>query len=104
MSRETERRLLTRFLSQFESCPNTHSDEPLFAIPFSADVGLSLSEAEASIAAPFTSSEENIDCLEYLIRESTVHLRRSSCVKCINVSHSASFPFLSVSQEKVAVL
>ena len=34
-----------------------------------ADVGLSLSEAEASIAAPFTSSVSNISCVIDLLRE-----------------------------------
>ncbi|KAN0061381.1 hypothetical protein ACQY0O_006228 [Thecaphora frezii] len=34
-----------------------------------ADVGLSLSEAEASVAAPFTSRTEDISCLQHLIRE-----------------------------------
>lgn len=33
-----------------------------------ADVGLSLSEAEASIAAPFTSKRDDIGCVEHLIR------------------------------------
>ena len=34
-----------------------------------ADVGLSLSEAEASIAAPFTSSIPDISCVVILLRE-----------------------------------
>lgn len=34
-----------------------------------ADVGLSLSEAEASIAAPFTSQVQNISCVVTLLRE-----------------------------------
>ncbi|XP_054631130.1 cation-transporting ATPase 13A2 isoform X2 [Dunckerocampus dactyliophorus] len=34
-----------------------------------ADVGVSLSEAEASIASPFTSKTENISCVPLLIRE-----------------------------------
>lgn len=34
-----------------------------------ADVGISLSEAEASIAAPFTSSTQNISCVVTLLRE-----------------------------------
>ncbi|XP_029291341.1 polyamine-transporting ATPase 13A2 isoform X2 [Cottoperca gobio] len=34
-----------------------------------ADVGVSLSEAEASIASPFTSKTENISCVPVLIRE-----------------------------------
>lgn len=35
----------------------------------SADVGVSLSEAEASIAAPFTSQTPNISCIIKLLRE-----------------------------------
>jgi len=34
-----------------------------------ADVGISLSEAEASIAAPFTSQVQNIECVITLLRE-----------------------------------
>jgi magnesium-transporting ATPase (P-type) len=34
-----------------------------------ADVGISLSEAEASIAAPFTSAVQNIECVVTLLRE-----------------------------------
>uniref|UniRef100_A0A8C9WRQ0 ATPase cation transporting 13A2 n=1 Tax=Sander lucioperca TaxID=283035 RepID=A0A8C9WRQ0_SANLU len=34
-----------------------------------ADVGVSLSEAEASVASPFTSKTENISCVPLLIRE-----------------------------------
>jgi cation-transporting ATPase 13A2 len=34
-----------------------------------ADVGLSLSQAEASIAAPFTSQVENISSITLLLRE-----------------------------------
>lgn len=34
-----------------------------------ADVGISLSEAEASIAAPFTSAVPNIQCVQMLLRE-----------------------------------
>lgn len=33
-----------------------------------ADVGVSLSEAEASVASPFTSKSENISCVPLLIR------------------------------------
>lgn len=33
-----------------------------------ADVGVSLSEAEASVASPFTSRTENISCVPLLIR------------------------------------
>lgn len=34
-----------------------------------ADVGVSLSEAEASVASPFTSKSDNISCVPLLIRE-----------------------------------
>ena len=34
-----------------------------------AHVGISLSEAEASVASPFTSKEANISCLPELVRE-----------------------------------
>lgn len=34
-----------------------------------ADIGVSLSEAEASVASPFTSKTENISCVPLLIRE-----------------------------------
>lgn len=33
-----------------------------------ADVGVSLSEAEASVASPFTSNTDNISCVPLLIR------------------------------------
>ena len=34
-----------------------------------ADIGISLSEAEASIAAPFTSKIQNISCVIKVLRE-----------------------------------
>jgi P-type E1-E2 ATPase len=42
-----------------------------------ADVGISLSEAEASIAAPFTSQEQNITCVITLLREGKAALATS---------------------------
>jgi P-type E1-E2 ATPase len=39
-----------------------------------ADVGISLSQAEASIAAPFTCSVANIECVPTLIREGKASL------------------------------
>ena len=39
-----------------------------------ADVGISLSEAEASIAAPFTSKVQNISCVIKLFREGRASL------------------------------
>ncbi|KAJ1915835.1 hypothetical protein IWQ60_008310, partial [Tieghemiomyces parasiticus] len=47
-----------------------------------ADVGLSLSEAEASVAAPFTSQSTDIDCVLDLIKEGRCALTTSfSCFK-----------------------
>lgn len=51
----------------------------------SADVGLSLSEAEASIAAPFTSKIQNISCVISLLREG----------RCALVTSFQSFKFMS---------
>ena len=42
-----------------------------------ADVGISLSEAEASIAAPFTSKIQNIECVVTLLREGRCALTTS---------------------------
>lgn len=48
----------------------------------SADVGLSLSEAEASVAAPFTSQSTSLDCVPRLISEGRAALVTSfSCFK-----------------------
>lgn len=47
-----------------------------------ADVGISLSEAEASVAAPFTSSTPDISCVIDLIKEGRASLVTSfSCFK-----------------------
>jgi len=47
-----------------------------------ADVGISLSEAEASVAAPFTSSTPDISCVIEVIREGRAALVTSfSCFK-----------------------
>lgn len=47
-----------------------------------ADVGMSLSEAEASIAAPFTSKTPNISCVVELLREGRCALATSfQCFK-----------------------
>uniref|UniRef100_A0A8C5DUM5 P-type ATPase A domain-containing protein n=1 Tax=Gouania willdenowi TaxID=441366 RepID=A0A8C5DUM5_GOUWI len=43
-----------------------------------ADVGISLSEAEASVASPFTSKTQNISCVPLLIREGRCSLVTSS--------------------------
>jgi cation-transporting ATPase 13A2 len=42
-----------------------------------ADVGISLSEAEASIAAPFTSQIKDISCVVTLLREGRAALATS---------------------------
>ncbi|KAF7315568.1 Cation-transporting ATPase [Mycena indigotica] len=52
-----------------------------------ADVGISLSEAEASVAAPFTSNTPDIGCVLELIREGRAALVTSfSCFKYMQVS------------------
>jgi cation-transporting ATPase 13A3/4/5 len=45
----------------------------------SADIGLSLSEAEASVAAPFTSQDKDLDCVLKVIREGRAALVTSFC-------------------------
>jgi cation-transporting ATPase 13A3/4/5 len=42
-----------------------------------ADVGISLSEAEASIAAPFTSAVQTIECVVTLLREGRASMATS---------------------------
>ena len=42
-----------------------------------ADIGVSLSEAEASIAAPFTSKIQNISCVVELLKEGKASLTTS---------------------------
>lgn len=42
-----------------------------------ADIGISLSEAEASIAAPFTSAVQNIECVVTLLREGRASMATS---------------------------
>jgi cation-transporting ATPase 13A3/4/5 len=42
-----------------------------------ANVGISLSEAEASIAAPFTSKIQNISCVISLLKEGKASLTTS---------------------------
>jgi P-type E1-E2 ATPase len=42
-----------------------------------ANVGISLSEAEASIAAPFTSKIQNISCVVSLLKEGKASLTTS---------------------------
>ena len=40
-----------------------------------AHAGISLSEAEASVASPFTSKEPNISCVPEVIREGNIFLK-----------------------------
>jgi len=56
-----------------------------------ADVGLSLSEAEASVAAPFTSRQPDIRCFLEVIKEGRASLVTSfSCFKFMYASLSPS--------------
>lgn len=53
-----------------------------------ADVGISLSEAEASVAAPFTSRTPDIGCVIEVIREGRAALVTSfSCFKYMYVAY-----------------
>lgn len=51
-----------------------------------AHVGVSLSEAEASVAAPFTSSVQNISCLVHLMLEG----------RCALVTSFAAFKYMAL--------
>ncbi|XP_031422205.1 cation-transporting ATPase 13A2 isoform X2 [Clupea harengus] len=51
-----------------------------------ADVGVSLSEAEASVASPFTSNTDNISCVPLLIREG----------RCALVTSFALFKYMAL--------
>lgn len=58
-----------------------------------ADVGLSLSEAEASVAAPFTSRTPDIACMIEVIKEGRAALVTSfSCFKYMYAFSSSLFP------------
>ncbi|ELU37719.1 Ca-transporting ATPase [Rhizoctonia solani AG-1 IA] len=59
-----------------------------------ADVGLSLSEAEASVAAPFTSRTPDIGCVIEVIREGRAALVTSfSCFKYMRLSMGRTLPY-----------
>lgn len=63
---------------------------PVFTVNFqalkAAHVGVSLSEAEASVAAPFTSSVQNISCLVLLMLEG----------RCALVTSFAAFKYMAL--------
>ncbi|KAJ3101540.1 hypothetical protein HDU97_001289 [Phlyctochytrium planicorne] len=62
-----------------------------------ADVGLSLSEAEASVAAPFTSRSTEIDCVTRIIREGRAALVTSfACFKFMAVYSLIQFTSVSL--------
>ena len=59
-----------------------------------ADVGISLSEAEASVAAPFTSNTPDISCVIEVIKEGRAALVTSFCkstLRSSDVDHPNSF-------------
>ncbi|KAI9096937.1 hypothetical protein DFS34DRAFT_128468 [Phlyctochytrium arcticum] len=63
----------------------------------SADVGLSLSEAEASVAAPFTSTDKSIECVLRVIREGRAALVTSfSCFKYMALYSLIQFTTVSL--------
>jgi cation-transporting ATPase 13A3/4/5 len=53
-----------------------------------ADVGVSLSQAEASIAAPFTCSVQNIECVPNLLREGKASLATSFQIAKFTISYA----------------
>ncbi|KAI8818351.1 uncharacterized protein EV422DRAFT_621882 [Fimicolochytrium jonesii] len=62
-----------------------------------ADVGLSLSEAEASVAAPFTSRSTDLDCVLRVIREGRAALVTSfSCFKYMALYSLIQFTSVSL--------
>ena len=62
-----------------------------------ADVGVSLSEAEASVAAPFTSRIPDISCMAEIIKEGRAALVTSfSCFKYMLVEISSEVLLLTI--------
>ena len=62
-----------------------------------ADVGISLSEAEASVAAPFTSRVFDIGCVPVVVKEGRAALVTSfSCFKFMSVYSAIQFTSVSV--------
>ena len=56
-----------------------------------AHAGISLSEAEASVASPFTSKEPNISCVPEVIREGSLLLNLSNIMYFCNKTFSFIF-------------
>ncbi|KAJ1562013.1 hypothetical protein HK096_002457 [Nowakowskiella sp. JEL0078] len=62
-----------------------------------SDVGLSLSEAEASVAAPFTSRQTELDCVPILIREGRAALVTSfACFQFMAMYSMIQFTSVSI--------
>jgi len=60
----------------------------------SAHAGISLSEAEASVASPFTSKEQNISCvpnvIRYTVRINITHVSRLSTALFIKYTYAVT--------------
>lgn len=70
-----------------------------------ADVGISLSEAEASVAAPFTSRVFDISCVPRIIREGRASLVTSfSCFKYMSLYSAIQFTTVSILYRKASNL
>lgn len=70
-----------------------------------ADVGISLSEAEASVAAPFTSRNFDISCCPEVIREGRAALVTSfSCFKYMSLYSAIQFTSVSFLYAKASNL
>lgn len=70
-----------------------------------ADVGVSLSEAEASVAAPFTSRNFDISCCPEVIREGRASLVTSfSCFKYMSLYSAIQFTSVSFLYAKASNL
>lgn len=66
-----------------------------------ADVGISLSEAEASVAAPFTSTNFEISCVLNIIKEGRASLVTSfSCFKYMSLYSAIQFISVSILYKK----
>jgi len=70
-----------------------------------ADVGISLSEAEASVAAPFTSRVFDISCVPRIIREGRASLVTSfSCFKYMSLYSAIQFTTVGILYRKASNL